>query len=91
MRITDIQRTTPLPSKAVRALATFDLELSSDVRIFGCKLMEAPDGRRLVYAPSANGGRRLATFSPALSDQIADLAAAELERAQHRHGAYSRN
>ncbi|MCD7109727.1 hypothetical protein LRX75_11830 [Rhizobium sp. DKSPLA3] len=91
MRITEIQRTTPHPGKAVRALATFDLEFSNDVRLFGLRLMEAPDGRLLVYAPSANGGRRLATFSPALSDKIAELAATELERAQNRHGAYSRN
>jgi hypothetical protein len=91
MKVTNIPRTTPQPGKAVRAVATFDVELSADIRMFGLRLMEAPDGRLLVYAPSANGGRRLATFSPALSDQIADLAATELERAHHRHGAYSRN
>ncbi|KQR77596.1 hypothetical protein [Rhizobium sp. Leaf341] len=86
MKITEIHRTTPQPGKAVRAVAIFDLEVSDDLRMFGLRLMEAPDGRFLIYAPSANGGRRLATFSPALSCQIADLAATELKGARDRHG-----
>ncbi len=90
MKVTDIHRTTPQPGKAVRAIATFDIELSDDVRMFGLKLMETPGGRFLIYAPSANGGRRLATFSPALSDKIADLAASELERANNSHGSNPR-
>lgn len=90
MKVTDIHRTTPQPGKAVRAVAMFDLEMSDDLRIFGLKLMEAPDGRLLIYAPSANGGRRLATFSTALSAKIADLAASELERANNSHGSNPR-
>lgn len=85
MRVTDIQRSAPQPGRVVKALATFDIQISADVRMFGLRLMEAPDGRLLIYAPSGNGGRRLATFSPKLAEEIADIAAAELEGARNRH------
>ncbi|KQS80427.1 hypothetical protein ASG25_02110 [Rhizobium sp. Leaf384] len=90
MKVIHIQRVPAQPGKAIRALACFDLEFSADVRMFGLKLMAAPDGRRIVYAPSANGGRRLATFSPELSATIADIANSELERAKNSHGSNPR-
>lgn len=58
-----------------RTLAHFDAELDNRIRIYGMRLLEADDGRRLTYAPSS-GGRRFATFDPALA---AEITAAALE------------
>ena len=41
--------------------------------------MEAPDGKRLIYAANANGGRRTATFSPALAQAITAAATQQLQ------------
>lgn len=72
-----------------KTVAFFDCELSSEVKIYGLKLVETPDGRRLVYAPSGNGGRRLATFAPALSARITELASAALEGRATANGTHS--
>jgi hypothetical protein len=91
MRVTEIQRITPQTGKALRVLATFDLELSSDVRLFGLRLMRAPDGRLLVYAPSANGGRRTATFSPSMAAAITLAAKQKFEGHDTANGTNSKN
>ncbi|ACM26512.1 hypothetical protein [Rhizobium rhizogenes] len=78
MRILDIKPIADLGGGS-RALAVFDLELNSDMRVYGLKLMESPDGRRIVYAPNGNGGRRLATFSPELAAEISKAANAKFE------------
>lgn len=79
MRILDLQPVSGNGDRATRLVATFDLELDDSVRMFGLKLMETPDGRRLTYAPSANGGRRTATFSPSMAAQITAAATTKLE------------
>lgn len=53
----------------MREIARFDLQLSDDVRLYGLRLMQTPEGRHLTYAPSS-GGRRFATFAPAIVDDI---------------------
>jgi hypothetical protein len=90
MKILDIK---PVADRGggTRTLALFDLELNSDTRLYGLKLMEAPDGRRIVYAPNGNGGRRLATFSPELAAEITKTATAKLERQATAHGADSKS
>lgn len=75
----------------MKLVATFDLELSNEVRIYGLKLMERPDGRRLSYAPNGNGGRRLATFSSALASEITTAAINELEGQVTADGTTSKN
>lgn len=74
MKILEIRRAAGDGRSQMRLVATFDLELSNQVRLFGLKMMEAPDGRRFVYAPNASGGCRTATFDPALAKQITELA-----------------
>ena len=69
--------TQPLPPSAVsargfRTVCFFDAQVSPDGRLYGLELVEAPGGRRLVYAPSKNG-RKAATMSIALGDALADL------------------
>ncbi|WFS02792.1 hypothetical protein [Rhizobium tumorigenes] len=79
MRILDLKRAVGDGRSQMRLLATFDLELSEQIRMYGLKLMEAPDGRRFAYAPNANGGSRTATFDPALAQEITELATLKME------------
>nr|WP_314095163.1 hypothetical protein [uncultured Shinella sp.] len=79
MRILDLKPAVGNGGGAVKLVANFDLELSPDVRLFGLRLIEAADGRRLVYAANANGGRRSATFSPTLAAAITKAAASKFE------------
>lgn len=90
MRILNVEPVTH-PGGGMRTLALFDLELSSDTRLYGLRLMEAPDGRRIVYAPNANGGRRLATFSPELAAEISKAANAKFERHDTANGTHSKS
>jgi hypothetical protein len=89
MQILNIEPAARTGSGAMRLIAHFDLELSSDVKIYGLKLMEAPGGRRLSYAPNGNGGRRLASFSPALATAITAAATAKLRRHATANGTTS--
>ncbi|WP_421579484.1 hypothetical protein [Shinella sp. M31] len=88
MKILDLKPASGNGGGAVKLMATFDLELSQDVRLFGLRLMEAADSRRLIYAANANGGRRTATFSPALAQAITLAATQHLkghETANEQH------
>jgi len=62
-----------------RTLAHFDAELTDSIRIYGMRLLEADNGRRLTYAPSS-GGRRFATFAPALIAEITAAANAAYDK-----------
>lgn len=46
----------------MRLVATFDLQITEDIRLCGMRLLRAPDGQLLTYAPMAVGGRRSVTF-----------------------------
>lgn len=78
MKILDIKPLANRGGGTIKLIANFDLELDS-IRIYGLKLMEAPSGRQVVYAPTGNGGRRLATFSPTLAATITKAATSKLE------------
>ncbi|MBB4272772.1 hypothetical protein [Rhizobium mongolense] len=65
---------------SVKIVATFDIELSNEVRLYGLRLLEATDGKRFAYAAQA-GNRRSATFSRSLSEAITAAASFELEAA----------
>jgi hypothetical protein len=62
----------------MRILAHFDLQLSDDVRMYGLRLLEAPDGNRITYAPQS-GSRRSATFARQLAERITAAASISLE------------
>lgn len=70
MRILDIKPAANPGGGTIKLVATFDLQLTDDVAIYGMRLCRAPDGRHVSYAPTALGGRRSATFSRSLAEAI---------------------
>lgn len=62
----------------MRAIALFDLQLTDDVRLYGLRLMEAPDGNRFTYAAQA-GARRSATFARQFAERVTAAASHALE------------
>lgn len=80
MQILDIKPVANSGGGKVRLVATFDLQLSEDVRLYGVRLMEAPDGNRVVYAAQA-GNRRAATFARPLAEKITAAASQSYQEA----------
>ncbi|UOK70258.1 hypothetical protein [Ancylobacter polymorphus] len=67
MRILNARRLSLPPGRSgFLPLCRFDLEPVDGVAISGCSIVQAPDGRRLVYGPSGNGGTQTVNFSPAV-------------------------
>lgn len=91
MQILEIKPAANPGGGSVRLVAVFDLQLNDDIAMYGLRLMEAPGGRRLVYAPNGNGGRRLATFSPALAATITEAATAKMKGHDTADGTTSQN
>ncbi|WP_221158290.1 hypothetical protein [Rhizobium sp. NLR12b] len=73
MKVLNLEPVAKRGGGSLRLLATFDLEPSNLFRLYGLRLLQAPDGRRIVYAAQA-GNRRTATFDPAIAEQITKLA-----------------
>jgi hypothetical protein len=65
----------------IRQIAVFDLQLTPGCRLFGLRLMEAPDGNRFVYGPQARG-HRAATFAVDLAIEITERAVTAYEKNQ---------
>ncbi len=49
MRVSTLSRAANPGSGAVRLVATFDVEIDHNLRIFALKLMETPEGRRIIW------------------------------------------
>ena len=79
MRITRLDQVHIVTSGSMRTIAYFDVELSPEIKLYGMRLLEAPSGKRISYAPSS-GGRRFATFAPDLAASITDAAIKSYER-----------
>lgn len=62
-------------------LAAVDLQLNSDVRLYGLRLLRMADGKHLVFAPQS-GRRRTATFSTPMAQRLTDLALEAYEACQ---------
>ncbi|TIL56058.1 MAG: hypothetical protein E5Y79_31570 [Mesorhizobium sp.] len=67
----------PEPPGCGSVIARFDIALTDSCRLYGLKLVEKPDGRRMTYSPQS-GGARLATFTPALEEEITRAAGVAL-------------
>ncbi|MBB6304030.1 hypothetical protein [Rhizobium leucaenae] len=89
MKILDLYPVAAQGNGGLRTIAEFDLELSETVRLFGLRLLETPDGRRIVYAAQA-GSRRTATFDPRLAAQITTMASTIYGEATTANGTTSK-
>ncbi|RWO53699.1 hypothetical protein [Mesorhizobium sp.] len=68
----------PEPPGLGGVIARFDIALSDELRLFGLRLTERAAGGHAVYAANTMG-RRSATFSPNLVEQISRAALAALK------------
>jgi len=73
MRILQIQAAIDSGGGNFRDIATFDIELTEEVRLCRLRLVKAPDGNHLIYGPVA-AGKRCMTFHPTIARKITELA-----------------
>lgn len=66
------------PALGHRAIASFDLQLTDDCRLYGLRLLRMRDGNILTFAPQS-GPRRVATFAASLAERITQLALDQYE------------
>lgn len=75
MRIRSARPVRQAPSpRGFRTLAKFNFEVTSDVTVYDCSLVEAPDGRVLLYGPGRDGNTL--SISPAARQGIIEMALA---------------
>jgi hypothetical protein len=86
MRILALQPVAIIGGGSLRTLAEFDIELNGEIRIYGARLLEGADGRRIVYGPSS-GQRRVVTFAVPLAEQITTAASKSYGEALIANGA----
>jgi hypothetical protein len=84
VRILDIRPPAFQGEGRFRELARFDAQITDEIRLFRMRLLETPEGRRLVYSPS-NGGQRFASFAPALADKLTAAASAAYEKMEREN------
>lgn len=58
-------------------IARFDVQVTPEIRLYNCKLVQGTRGRR-VYAANAFGSSS-ATFAPALAEEIVRAASAAFD------------
>lgn len=73
----------------MKVVATFDLQLTPDIAVYGMRLLRAPNGDHVSYAPTALGGRRSVTFGRSLAETITAAALKTLTEHDTAHGATS--
>lgn len=76
---------------AMRLVAEFDLQLTDSVAFYGMRLLRAPNGSHVTYAPTALGGRRSATFARPLAEAITQAALTSYSEQDIAHGTNSKN
>jgi DNA-binding cell septation regulator SpoVG len=74
MKVTDIKPVANPGGGRMKLIAVFDLQLNDTIAINGMRLLHAPDGRHVSYAPDAAGGRRSVTFGHSLAAEITKAA-----------------
>ncbi|RUM95344.1 hypothetical protein EET67_23855 [Pseudaminobacter arsenicus] len=73
MRVENVQ-TSGQNENGFLHLCTFTLELTSEVKLFGLRLIEAPDGNLVVQSALTMSGAKAYSLSPMVRQQIALLA-----------------
>jgi hypothetical protein len=90
MQVLDLKPAVDPGGREMAHVATFDLALSDDVKIYGMRLLRTPQGNYVSYAPTALGGRRSATFARPLAEAITTAAIARYTEQATAHGSPSR-
>lgn len=84
MKISNLRRLHTHPSpRGFRAIATFSLEITPDVKIFDLQLISSEDGRLNVYPPKSGNGSLMAAIAPLARQQIAKMVLEEIDSEQH--------
>jgi hypothetical protein len=89
MKILDIKPAAYPGGGRMEHVATFDAQVTDDIAVYGMRLLKAPNGQHVSYAPTALGGRRSVTFARPLAEAITAAALqtlTELDTAHDRTG-----
>ncbi|APO70252.1 hypothetical protein IE4872_PC00224 (plasmid) [Rhizobium gallicum] len=70
MQVLDLKPVAHRSGGRMLHVANFDMQLSDNVAIYGMRLLRAPNGDHVSYAPTALGGRRSVTFGGPLAEAI---------------------
>ncbi|MCO5156673.1 MAG: hypothetical protein M9945_07935 [Aquamicrobium sp.] len=74
MRIKDARAVRQEPNpRGFRMVARFGLEVVDGVVIFDCSIVQAPDGRMLVYGPLAKNGAPILALAPDIRRDIVSM------------------
>lgn len=73
MRVSNVQ-TSGQDENGFTHLCTFTLELTSEVKLYGLRLIEAPDGNLVIQSALTMSGAKAYSLAPGLRQQIATLA-----------------
>lgn len=80
MKITNLQKTPGAVSeRGFTNLCTFTVEITPELKLYGLRLIEAPDGNLVLGSPETVSGSRPWSMSPALRNEIAQLAYDEID------------
>jgi hypothetical protein len=85
VRILSIERSYRPNGGRYKEIARFDVQIVDELRVYRVRLLENPDGTRIVQAPQLADGKT-ATFGPALARKLtleAGRALADLEGTSH--------
>ncbi|MFK3781732.1 hypothetical protein [Agrobacterium sp. NPDC089420] len=63
-----------LSPKGFKCLCTFNLQITAGLMLYDLQLLQAPDGKNLVFPPKSINGSPLCSMSPQLRDEIAEFA-----------------
>lgn len=82
MRIRSARPVLQAPSpRGFRTLAKFNIQVTEEVMICDCSLVEAPDGRIILYGPGREGNTL--SCSPETRREIVQMALAAVESKQN--------
>lgn len=80
MKIKNVKRTRHEVSPGgFRTLVRFALEPTEGVLIYDCSLVQAPDGRVLVYGPKSGSGAQTISLAPEVRREVLELMTDEVE------------
>ncbi|RWE35004.1 hypothetical protein [Mesorhizobium sp.] len=84
MRIRNARRLNMEPTpRGFLTLARFEFEPVAGVVIYDCILIQAPDGRYLVYGPPAKNNAPILSLDPALRRELIEMTLQGIENDKH--------